>query len=190
MSDSSLDPEEGSNGPLERLRRALAAAGVESENGARAGELVATLPGERKLRTVCSFVVGDLDLRVAAFVIRAPDENHGEFHRFLLRRNLRLPGLAYAIDGVGDVYLTGRFPVSVITADFVDRLLGAVLTGADEPFNELLALGFLTSMRKEWAWRRSRGESTANLEAFRHLLETTDESAEQGAESSAESSAE
>ena len=25
-------------------------------------------------------------------------------------------------------------------------------------------------MRKEWAWRISRGESTRNLEAFRHLL--------------------
>ena len=46
-----------------------------------------------------------------------------------------------------------------------------VLEAADSPFNELLALGFLTSMRKEWAWRISRGESTRNLEAFRHLLE-------------------
>ena len=26
-------------------------------------------------------------------------------------------------------------------------------------------------MRKEWAWRVSRGEPTRNLEAFRHLLE-------------------
>jgi hypothetical protein len=46
-----------------------------------------------------------------------------------------------------------------------------VLTAADEPFNELLALGFLTSMRKEWEWRVDRGESLRNLEAFRHLLE-------------------
>ena len=42
---------------------------------------------------------------------------------------------------------------------------------ADGPFNELLALGFLESMKKEWAWRISRGESTRNLDAFRHLLE-------------------
>jgi hypothetical protein len=26
-------------------------------------------------------------------------------------------------------------------------------------------------MRKEWAWRISRGESTRNLDAFRYLLE-------------------
>ena len=48
--------------------------------------------------------------------------------------------------------------------------MGAVLHAADEPFNELLALGFLESMKKEWAWRVSRGESLANLEPFRHLL--------------------
>ena len=31
-------------------------------------------------------------------------------------------------------------------------------------------MGFLESIKKEWAWRSSRGESTVNLEAFRHLL--------------------
>ncbi len=46
-----------------------------------------------------------------------------------------------------------------------------LLQAADSHFNELLAIGFLSSMRKEWAWRVSRGEPTRNLEAFRHLLE-------------------
>ena len=46
-----------------------------------------------------------------------------------------------------------------------------VLEAADSHFNELLAIGFLTSMRKEWDWRVSRGESLRNLEAFRSLLQ-------------------
>ena len=46
-----------------------------------------------------------------------------------------------------------------------------MLSASDDVFNELLALGFLGSMRKEWAWRVSRGESTRNLDAFRHLLD-------------------
>jgi hypothetical protein len=33
----------------------------------------------------------------------------------------------------------------------------------------ILELGFAESIRQEWAWRRSRGESTANLAAFIHL---------------------
>ena len=50
-----------------------------------------------------------------------------------------------------------------------------MLDAADGAFNELLALGFLESMKKEWAWRVSRGESTRNLQAFAHLLEPSGE---------------
>lgn len=156
---------------VQRLRAALEQTGVEYAEGTREGELVVTLPGERKLRTICSLIVSGDAVSVQAFVIRRPDENHERFYTSLLRRNLRLPGVAYAVDGAGDVYLTGRLPVAAIDPVAVDRLLGAVLTACDEPFNELLVIGFLTSMRAEWRWRISRGESTANLEAFRHLLE-------------------
>ncbi|MBA2696821.1 MAG: YbjN domain-containing protein [Ornithinimicrobium sp.] len=140
------------------------------EPGTRRGELVATLPGERKLRTVVSLLVRRRVLRVRAFVVRNPDENHLAVYTYLLRRNLRLPGLGYAVDASGDVYLTGQVPVRGLDAAAVDELLGAVLSACDEPFNELLALGFRSAIRTEWDWRVSRGESTANLAAFRHLL--------------------
>ena len=58
-----------------------------------------------------------------------------------------------------------------VTPDELDRLLGSVLTYADESFNTLLELGFASSIRKEWEWRKLRGESTRNLEAFRGWLE-------------------
>ena len=143
---------------------------IEWEAGAREGEFVVTLPGEKKLKTVVSLVVGADALSVSAFVIRNPDENHEEFYRYLLRKNLRLPGLAYAVDGSGDVYVTGRLPAAGVDAAYLDQLVGALLDAADSHFNELLAIGFITSMRKEWDWRVSRGESLRNLEAFRHLL--------------------
>jgi hypothetical protein len=62
-------------------------------------------------------------------------------------------------------------PVEGVTTETVDRLLGAILSVADSSFNELLTLGFLESMKREWKWRVERGESTRNLEAFRGLLE-------------------
>jgi len=149
----------------------LADAGIEHELGGRDGELVVTLPGEKKLKTVASVVVGEQSLSVSAFVVRNPDENHEAFYRYLLRKNLKLPGLAYGIDKSGDVYVTGRVPLEGVSTAYLDQLFGVVLDAADSTFNELLALGFLESMKKEWAWRISRGESTRNLEAFRHLLE-------------------
>jgi hypothetical protein len=56
-----------------------------------------------------------------------------------------------------------------VTAEEVDRLLGSVLSNADEPFNTLLELGFATAIRREWEWRTRRGESTRNLDAFSRL---------------------
>lgn len=153
------------------IEKALGDSRAAWEQGARDGEFVVTLPGEKKLKTVVSLVAGADTLSVSAFVIRNPDENHEEVYRYLLRRNLRLPGLAYAIDTSGDVYLTGRIPAAGVDPAYLDQLLGVVLHAADDPFNELLVMGFLTSMKKEWDWRVSRGETLRNLEAFRTLLE-------------------
>ncbi len=135
------------------------------------GVFSVTLPGEKKLQTPVRLDVGNHALGVHAFVARHPDENHERVYRWLLERNLKLFGVAFAVDHTGDIYLDGRVPLSSITADELDRLLGAVLTYADESFNTILELGFATSIRKEWEWRLSRGESTKNLEAFRGWLE-------------------
>ena len=127
------------------------------------------LPGTRKLVTECALEVGQHAMQVRAFVARNPDENHAGVYRWLLERNLRLHGICFAVDALGDIYLTGRLPVELVTRAAVDRLLGAVAEAADDSFNVILELGFAESIRKEWAWRRSRGESTANLAAFTHL---------------------
>ncbi|WP_327116203.1 YbjN domain-containing protein [Streptomyces sp. NBC_01341] len=133
------------------------------------GTYVVKLPGTRKLSTTCSLRVGQHSLSLNAFVIRHPDENDAAVHRWLLEHNLRLFGVSYAIDQLGDIYLTGRLPLSVVTPAELDRLLGAVLEAADGAFNPLLELGFASAIRKEYAWRVERGESTRNLDAFTHL---------------------
>jgi hypothetical protein len=130
------------------------------------------LPGERKLQTAVRLDLGPHALGVHAFVCRAPDENHEGVYRWLLQKNLRMYAVSFAVDRLGDIYLDARLPLSSVTTDELDRLLGAVLTYADESFNTILELGFASSIRKEWEWRNLRGESTANLEAFRGWLES------------------
>jgi len=131
--------------------------------------VVATLPGAHKLKTLCNLVVGDHALRVEAFVMRQPDENRLELWTYLLQRNARQYAVAFSIDAVGDIYLTGRIPLRAVTDEEIDRLLGAVLTYADESFDTMLEIGFGSAIRREWAWRVSRGESLANLKAFEHF---------------------
>jgi hypothetical protein len=135
------------------------------------GSYVVKLPGTRKLSTTCSFLVGKHSLSVNAFVIRHPDENDAAVHRWLLERNLKLYGVSYAIDRLGDIYLVGKLPLSVVTPEEIDRLLGSILGAADGSFNTLLELGFASAIRREYEWRVSRGESTRNLDAFTHLTQ-------------------
>ncbi len=135
----------------------------------KAGSFEVTLPGERKLQTLCRLEVGNHSLGIHAFVCRKPDENHAGVYRWMLERNLKMFGVAFAVDASGDIYLDGRMSLHAITDSEIDRVLGAVLTYADESFNTLLELGFTSSIRKEWEWRESRGESTRNLDAFKHL---------------------
>jgi hypothetical protein len=135
------------------------------------GNYVVKLPGTRKLSTTVSLLVGRHSLSLNAFVIRHPDENEAGVHRWLLERNLKLYGVSYAVDRLGDIYVTARLPLSCVTPDEIDRLLGQVLEAADGAFNSLLELGFASAIRKEYAWRVSRGESTRNLDAFSHLIE-------------------
>ena len=135
------------------------------------GVFTAVLPGERKLQTPVRIEVGPHSFAVHAFVCRRPDENHERVYRWLLEKNLKMYAVAFGVDHLGDIYLDARLPVESVSADELDRLLGSVLTYADESFNTILELGFATSIRKEWEWRLARGESTRNLDAFRGWLE-------------------
>lgn len=161
-------------GDVEKAGQTLEAAFKDAElewESPEPGNYVVKLPGTRKLSTTVSFLVGRHSLSLNAFVIRHPDENEAGVHRWLLERNLRMYGVAYAVDRLGDVYVTARLPLASVTAEEVDRLLGQVLEAADGAFNTLLELGFASAIRREYAWRVSRGESTRNLEAFTHLTQ-------------------
>jgi len=129
-----------------------------------------SLPGEKKLQTHCALIVGDHSLSINAFVIRKPDDNVDQVHAWCMAKNAGMYGIAFATNELGDIFLVGRLPLSAVTDREIDRLIGAVLQYSDSSFNPLLELGFANAIRREWAWRVSRGESLANLDAFAHLI--------------------
>ena len=129
-----------------------------------------TLPGVSKQQTHCALVIGDHSLSINAFVIRKPDENKVGVYEYLLKKNAGMYSIAFAVNELGDIYLVGRLPLEAVTEREIDRILGEVLQYADSSFNPLLELGFSSAIRREWAWRVSRGESLANLKAFEHLI--------------------
>jgi len=134
------------------------------------GSYLVRLEGQHKLATMVWLIAGEHSLQVEAFFCRQPDENHAVFYRFLLERSARMYGVHFALDQSGDVYLTGRLPLSSVSEPELDTLLGCVLSYSDELFNEALRLGFASAIRREWAWREKRGESLANLRPFADLV--------------------
>ena len=166
MSDAG--PIEGGSvdrGPAQVVRQVLEERELEFEETAP-GAFFVKLPGSHKLATMTWLVIGDHSLHIEGFFVRKPDENHEAFYRWLLERNARMFAVSFAVDNIGDVYLVGRLPLTAVTEDDLDRILGSVLTYSDEWFDKALELGFRSSIEREWDWRVKRGESLRNLEAF------------------------
>ena len=160
-----MTPDPPSEVAAARIRAALDDLGLPYESP-QPGAYLIKLEGQHKLATMTWLIAGSHSLAVEAFFCRQPDENHAAFYRFLLERNGRMYGVHFSLDSVGDVYLTGRLPLSATSGAEIDRLLGCVLSYSDENFDTALELGFASSIRREWAWRAKRGESLANLRAF------------------------
>src|SRR3954447_13222415 len=152
----------------ELIERVLAERELEWETTGP-GAYVVTLPGTHKLKTACNLIVGEHALRIEAFVMRQPDENREELWAWLLRHNARMYGVSFSIDATGDVYLTGRVSLNSLDEDELDRLLGAVLSYADDNFDTLLQIGFGTAIRREWDWRGEGGGALAHPPALQQL---------------------
>ncbi|SBW28763.1 YbjN domain-containing protein [Protofrankia symbiont of Coriaria ruscifolia] len=117
------------------------------------GSFLVTLEGEHRLRTMTWLVVGDHTLLIEAFFMRRPAENPAGTYAFLLGRNAKTYGVHFSVDLAGDVYLTGQLPLTAVTADEIDRVLGCTRTYSDENFDPAVALGFTGAIEREKAWR-------------------------------------
>jgi hypothetical protein len=117
------------------------------------------LRGEKKLSTTVLFAVRERTLAVEAFFMRRPNENHADFYRMLLRANMRTYAIRFAVDDVGDVYLVARIPLASVTEEELDRVLGAILTTAEETFMPAIEVGFASYLERDMAWRAAQTQT-------------------------------
>lgn len=141
---------------------AVVAAWVAAQDGLPAERTSPTgwdlrLSGDRKRSIPVHLEVGAYTLTVQSFFMRAPDENAEALYRWLLQRNLRTYLLRFALHPEGDVLLVGVVPVAAVTPEELDRLLGQLLTAADETFDHALRTGFATYIEREQRWRARSG---------------------------------
>lgn len=134
----------------------LAEAGLVADEVAP-GIWMTTLSGEKKRNLPVMLRLADRSLHVGALLCSALDEGHAEVYRFLLERNRSNRPVHFALDEAGDVLLTGEVPLAVLDADSFDRLLGVVLTVADEAYFTVLRRGFAAYVDGEQRWRARTG---------------------------------
>jgi len=133
------------------LLDALSALGAPFERVA-AGAYVVTLHGRRRPSTLVWLVAGEQALAVEAFVLHLIEPGAAELarlHRHLLARNLRLRGVHFGVDDVGDLFLTGSLPLGAVDEVGVDRVLGEVLQLLEDEQDALVALAYGDRLRSD-----------------------------------------
>ena len=98
--------------------------------------------GDDKEFTTVWLTLGQRMLRYETYVMPAPEENDGELYEHLLRRNNGLIGAHFSIGIEDAVFLRGEIPLSLVTIDELDRILGTLYATVEQCFQMLLRIGF------------------------------------------------
>ena len=98
--------------------------------------------GEDKEFTTVWLTLGQRTLRYETYVMPAPEENDAELYEHLLRRNDTLVGAHFSIGIEDAVFLRGELPVTQVTLDELDRVLGTLYAQVEQCFQTLLRIGF------------------------------------------------
>jgi len=115
---------------------------VERDTGSDERRWFVRMAGEEKSVFTVWFHLQQRTLHIETYVMPAPLERSGELYEYLLRRNLKLHGLAFAVGAEDAVFLVGRLPVSWITEVELDRVLGSFYAAVEQVFRPAMRIGF------------------------------------------------
>lgn len=98
--------------------------------------------GEDKDFITIWFTLGQRTLKYETYVMGSPEENEAQLYEHLLRRNDRLVGAHFSVGIEDAVYLRGEMPVTQVTLEELDRVLGTLYAQVEQCFQALLRIGF------------------------------------------------
>lgn len=103
--------------------------------------------GEEKDVFTVWFTLRQRTLHYETYVMPAPEENEGRLYEYLLRRNARLYGAAFAIGVEDAVFLVGQLANGAITEPELDRVLGSLYAWVEQHFRPAMRIGFATRFK-------------------------------------------
>jgi hypothetical protein len=105
------------------------------------------LAGEEKEFITVWLHLGQRALHAEAYVMPAPEENHGAVYEQLLRRNRSMHGVAFAIGVEDALFLVAEIELDALSEGHVDRVIGSIYEYAERFFRPALRLGFESRFR-------------------------------------------
>jgi hypothetical protein len=126
----------------EQLEQNPTVAAVERDRSDGERRWIARIAGEEKATFSIWFHLRQRVLHVETYMMPAPEEQHAATYEHLLRRNLKLPGLRFAIGAEDGIFVLGELPVDRIDDTELDQLFGSVYATVEQCFRPAMRLGF------------------------------------------------
>lgn len=98
--------------------------------------------GEEKDFTTVWLTLGQQTLQYETYFMPAPEANVESLYEYLLRLNLRLYGMRFAVGGEDAVYLVGQMPLAALDEDELDRIVGTTYAAVEQWFRPAMRIGY------------------------------------------------
>ncbi len=100
------------------------------------------LRGEEKDYTTVWLTLGQRTLQYETYFMPAPETNVESLYEYLLRLNLRLYGMRFAVGGEDAVYLVGQMPLVALHEEELDRIVGSTYAAVEQWFRPAMRIGY------------------------------------------------
>jgi len=103
--------------------------------------------GEEKSVFSVWFLLRQRSLLAETYVLPAPEENAAKVYEYVLRRNMSMYGMSFAIGEEDAIYLKGEVHNRDITDRELDRLLGTAYLQTEQCFRPAMRLAFASKFK-------------------------------------------
>ena len=105
------------------------------------------LRGEEKATFTVWITLRERTVHYESYFMPAPEENVQELYEYLLRANMKLFGMRFAVGLEDAVYLVGQMPLSAVDEAELDRIVGSVYAYTERYFRPAMSIGYASKFK-------------------------------------------
>jgi len=109
---------------------------------------IVRMRGEEKMLITVWLTLRERTLHYETYFMPAPEENIAACYEYLLRANVRLFGMRFAVGAEDAVYLVGQMPLSALDEPELDRIVGSAYAYSEQYFAPAMSIGYESKFRR------------------------------------------